>query len=87
MKQILSESMRIKRHRNSIMLRLSTIFLIVFVWSAVVLPLEPCAAADEDVDPLVECVYCKYGTLSGLERQNHSVSGGPHILVRCCCDM
>ena len=33
------------------MLRLSTIFLIVFVWSAVVLPLEPCAAADEDVDP------------------------------------
>ena len=33
------------------MLRLSTIFLIIFVWSAVVLPLEPCVAADEDVDP------------------------------------
>ena len=33
------------------MLRLSTIFLIILVWSAVVLPLEPCAAGDEDVDP------------------------------------
>ena len=43
--------MRIKRHRNAIMLRLSTIFLIILVWSAVVLPLEPCAAGDEDVDP------------------------------------
>ena len=51
MKQILCESMRIKRHRNAIMLRLSTIFLIILVWSAVVLPLEPCAAGDEDVDP------------------------------------
>ena len=51
MKQILCESMRIKRHRNAIMLRLSTIFLIIFAWSAVVLPLEPCAAGDEDVDP------------------------------------
>ena len=43
--------MRIKRHRNAIMLRLSINFLIIFVWSAVVLPLELCVAADEGVDP------------------------------------
>ena len=30
---------------------MSTIVLIIFVWSAGVLPLEPCAAADEDVVP------------------------------------
>ena len=30
---------------------MSTIFLIIFVWSAGVLPLEPFAAADEDAGP------------------------------------
>ena len=48
---MLNESMRIKRRRNAIMLQLSTIFLIVFMWSAVVLPLELCAAVDKGVDP------------------------------------
>ena len=51
MKQILSERLRIKQPRNALKFRLSTIFLIVFVWSAVVLPLGLCAADDEGVDP------------------------------------
>ena len=43
--------MRIKRRRNATMLRLSTMFLIVFVWSVLALPLELCAAAEEGGDP------------------------------------
>ena len=60
MKKILSESVRFKRHRSSIVLRLNTISLAVFAWSVVALPPGLCAAADERGNPFV--VYAVDGS-------------------------
>ena len=60
MKKILSESVRFKRHRSSIILHLLPISFIFIVWSVVALSPGLCAAADERGNPFV--VYAVDGS-------------------------